>query len=55
LDFVLQHGNEPKRTVQLRTNTAFIMPRGTWHREIVRSPYVMLSITYGAGTQHRPL
>ena len=55
LDLVLQHGNEPTRTVQLRSGTAFIVPRGNWHRGVVRSPYVMLSITYGAGTQHRPL
>jgi mannose-6-phosphate isomerase-like protein (cupin superfamily) len=55
LDLVLQHGNDNPRTVELRSGTAFIVPRGTWHRGIVRSPYAMLSITYGAGTQHRAL
>jgi mannose-6-phosphate isomerase-like protein (cupin superfamily) len=54
LDLVLQE-NDRERTVELRSGTAFIVPRGTWHRGIVRSPGAMLSITYGAGTQHRAL
>ena len=54
LDLVLQ-SNDAERTVELRTGAAFIVPRGTWHRGIVRSPYTMLSITYGAGTKHRAL
>ena len=55
LDLILQGANDATRTVELRSGKAFIVPRGTWHRGVVRSPYVMLSITYGAGTQHRAL
>ena len=54
LDLVLQNqNNDGERTVELRAGRAFIVPRGTWHRGIVRSPYTILSITYGAGTRHR--
>jgi quercetin dioxygenase-like cupin family protein len=54
LDLVLQNSDD-ERTVELRSGATFIVPRGTWHRGIVRSPYTMLSITYGAGTTHRAL
>jgi mannose-6-phosphate isomerase-like protein (cupin superfamily) len=54
LDLVLQN-SDGDRTVKLRSGAAFIVPRGTWHRGILRSPYTMLSITYGAGTKHRAL
>ncbi|HEY6420875.1 MAG TPA: cupin domain-containing protein [Candidatus Binataceae bacterium] len=54
LDLVLQNqNNDGERAVELRAGRAFIVPRGTWHRGIVRSPYTILSITYGAGTRHR--
>ncbi|WP_237244267.1 MULTISPECIES: hypothetical protein [Sorangium] len=53
-DIVLQEqGGE--RVVELRARTACKVPQGAWHRFIVREPGDMLAITYGKGTQHRPL
>ncbi|WP_437605555.1 cupin domain-containing protein [Sorangium sp. So ce834] len=53
-DIVLQEqGGE--RVVELRAGTACKVPQGAWHRFIVREPGDMLAITYGKGTQHRPL
>ena len=57
VDMILQ-GAGPggrERVVELRPKTACIVPRGTWHRGIVRTPGDMLFVTPGAGTQHRPL
>lgn len=43
------------RTIELRAGTACLVPRGAWHRQIVRTPGELLALTYGRGTQHRPL
>ena len=54
IDVVLQEeGGE--RVVELRAGAACIVPRGTWHRQKVRTPGDMLFITPGEKTQHRPL
>ena len=39
--------------VELPAGRAFIVPRGTWHRQVVRSSGNYLGATYGKGTQHR--
>ena len=54
LDLVMQEA-EGNRVVELRTRAACIVPRGVWHRQVVRKPSDLLLITPGAGTQHRPL
>lgn len=53
MDLIL---DEPggERAVALRAGRAVIVPRGIWHRAIVREPGAALFITRGAGTQHRP-
>lgn len=38
----------------LPAGTACIVPRGVWHRQVVRRPGEFLGVTYGKGTQHRP-
>lgn len=43
-----------ERIVALRPGQAVIVPRGMWHRGIVRTAGEALFITPGAGTQHRP-
>lgn len=40
--------------VELREGTSLVVPRGTWHKQIVRSPARELAVTYGKGTQHKP-
>src|SRR6185295_7186196 len=53
LDLVIeQDGRE--RVVELRGRSACIVPRGTWHRGVVRGPSEALFITRGEGTEHRP-
>ena len=41
-------------TVSLRSGQTCIVPRGMWHRQVVRETGQYLGITYGKGTQHRP-
>ncbi|WP_044989003.1 cupin domain-containing protein [Sorangium cellulosum] len=53
-DVVLEEqGGE--RVVALLAGAACKVPQGAWHRILVREPGDLLSITYGKGTQHRPL
>ncbi len=54
VDLVLDEPAAP-RAVALRPGQAVIVPRGVWHRGIVHAPGDTLHITYGEGTQHRPL
>ena len=44
-----------ERRVDLEPGRACIVPRGVWHRAIVEVPGKLLGITYGRGTEHRPL
>jgi mannose-6-phosphate isomerase-like protein (cupin superfamily) len=53
VDLVLDEPDGP-RTVALRPGQAVIVPRGVWHRGIVRTPGDTLHITYGEGTLNRP-
>jgi len=54
IDFVFDEtGGE--RVVELREGGSCVVPRGVWHRQIVQVPGRELAITYGRGTQHRPV
>jgi mannose-6-phosphate isomerase-like protein (cupin superfamily) len=54
IDFVFDApGGE--RVVELKEGGSCVVPRGIWHRQIVRVPARELAVTYGRGTQHRPL
>jgi len=53
VDLVLELA-EGERVLSLRPGLAAIVPRGVWHRAIVRVPGDTLHITRGAGTRHRP-
>jgi mannose-6-phosphate isomerase-like protein (cupin superfamily) len=54
IDVVL---DEPggERVVNVKAGTACVVPRGIWHRQVVKSPGQQFALTYGKGTQHRPL
>ena len=43
------------REIELQARSACIIPKGVWHRLIVRDPGQALFVTPGKGTQHRPL
>jgi mannose-6-phosphate isomerase-like protein (cupin superfamily) len=53
VDVVLDEPDE-ERVVELTAGRTCIVPRGVWHRAIVREPGDTLHITRGEGTQHRP-
>jgi quercetin dioxygenase-like cupin family protein len=55
LELVLEGAAGGAASVTLRAGDTFIVPRGTWHRGLVHKAGELLGITYGAGTQHRPL
>ncbi len=54
MDLVLQEAGG-ERVVELRERAACVVPRGIWHRGIVRAPSCALFLTRGKGTEHRPL
>ena len=55
VDVVLE-APEGERVVALRPAArCCLVPRGLWHRFVVREPGELLFITHGEGTQHRPL
>lgn len=54
VDIILQDG-DGERVVELRKGSGCIVPRGAWHRQIVREPGNLLGITFGKGSHHRPL
>ena len=44
-----------ERTFGLRGGRACLVPRGVWHRLILRQPSDLLFITPARGTRHRPV
>jgi quercetin dioxygenase-like cupin family protein len=54
LELVLDLPDGERRAV-LTAGQTFVVPRGIWHRAIVRQPGELLFITAGAGTEHRPV
>lgn len=44
-----------ERRVEMAPGATCIVPRGVWHRALVPEPARFLALTYGAGTQHRPV
>lgn len=40
--------------IELQAGMACLVPRGVWHRQLMRTPGDLLVITYGKGTQLRP-
>lgn len=39
---------------RLAPGNAMVVPKGVWHTAHVAKPSKLLSITYGAGAEHRP-
>ncbi len=54
LDIVVE-GPRRERRVALRVGEAFIVPRGLWHRLLMRQPSDLLFCTPPHGTRHRPV
>ena len=43
------------RTVMMEPGATLVIPPGAWHVAKVLEPGKLIGITYGEGTQHRPL
>jgi mannose-6-phosphate isomerase-like protein (cupin superfamily) len=52
---VILEERDGNRVVELHAGAACLVPRGVWHRQLVRTPGDLLAITYGKGTQVRPV
>jgi mannose-6-phosphate isomerase-like protein (cupin superfamily) len=46
---------EGERRATLQAGQAFVVPRGLWHRGIVRQAGELMFVTPGVGTEHRPV
>ncbi len=53
IDLILQDING-ERVIELEAGEGCLVPRGLWHRLIMRTPGVLLFVTPGKGTQSRP-
>ena len=53
MTLVLEEGRD-ERLVKLTVGKAAIVPKGVWHTAKMSAPIVLLAITAGSGTQHRP-
>jgi mannose-6-phosphate isomerase-like protein (cupin superfamily) len=54
LTLILDQGGRESR-VKLEEGEAFLVPAGAWHRALVPRPGRLLGVTFGEGTEHRPL
>jgi mannose-6-phosphate isomerase-like protein (cupin superfamily) len=52
MDVILELANG-ETVVTLRAGSACVVPKGTWHRQVVRQAGEYIGATYGKGTQHR--
>lgn len=44
-----------EQVTQLTAGKACVVPKGVWHKHVVVSPGDELALTYGRGTQHKPV
>lgn len=54
MELILDMEGGEQRAV-LKAGQTFIVPRGIWHRAIVREAGRLMFVTPGAGTEHRPV
>jgi mannose-6-phosphate isomerase-like protein (cupin superfamily) len=52
---MLFEGAEGETRHPMFAGTTVIVPAGIWHRALVDRPTRLLAITYGAGTEHKPI
>ena len=54
MELVLDVEGGEQRAV-LKAGETFIVPRGVWHRGVVKEAGHLMFVTPGAGTEHRPV
>jgi len=54
ITLILDQGGHESR-VKLEEGKSFLVPAGAWHRALVPRLGRLLGVTYGKGTEHRPI
>lgn len=55
IEFLLEAADGSRSAQRLTGRGAVVVPRGAWHTARVFRPSRMFFITWGAGTEHRPV
>lgn len=54
MTMVVEESNGETR-MEMTPGATCVVPKGAWHRALVPEPSRFIAITYGPGTQHRPV
>jgi mannose-6-phosphate isomerase-like protein (cupin superfamily) len=54
-DLVLVHDDGSQTAITMHPGAMANVPRGVWHRFVVRAPSRAVALTAGRGTRHRPI
>ena len=54
LEVILDEGGSERR-ISMTAGSTLVVPAGAWHRALVPEPGQLLGITFGEGTEHRPV
>lgn len=54
IDVVLEEDGS-ERLIEVRPGQGCVVPKGVWHRVLLREPSQLLHITPGPGGEHRPV
>lgn len=52
---VFERDGGREETHEMTAGSMLVVPAGVWHRAVNQRGLAMMFITYGAGTEHRPL
>ena len=55
LDILIEQGDREQRVPLRPEDPGVVVPAGAWHRAVVVEPGRMMFVTWGEGTEHRPL
>lgn len=55
LDILIEQAGREQRVPLRAVGSGVVIPVGAWHRAIVVEPGRLMFITWGEGTEHRPL
>lgn len=55
LDVLIEQAEQQQRVPLRADGPGVIIPAGAWHRTVVIEPGRLMFITWGEGTEHRPL
>ncbi len=55
LDILIEQAGREQRIPLRAEDPGLVVPAGAWHRAVVVEPARMMFVTWGEGTEHRPL